>query len=125
MRLWVDSKLPSITVVVQIVDKNSGLIVENGRVTFDGGLVEPRGGQPAVSPPTKYVSIDSSFGHRKNSPFIVVGCCRDPTTGEDNLGFEIHLLPRREDRAVRDHQVFHNLWVRHNDEELVSEPDGI
>ncbi len=125
MRLRVDRELPPVTVVVQIVDENSGLIVENRRVAFHGGLVKPRGGQPAVSPPTKYVSIVSAFGRQTNLPFIVVGRSCDPTTGKDNLGFEIHLLPRRKDRAVRDHQVLHNLWIRDNDKELVSEPDGI
>ena len=62
MRLWVDRELPSVTVIVQIVDEHSGLIVEHGCVDFEGGLVETSGGQSTVGHPTKYVSIVSYSG---------------------------------------------------------------
>lgn len=51
----------------------------------------------------------------KDSPSIVVrrGC--DSTTSEDGLTLQKHLLPRRENAAIGDHQILNNVGVGDND----------
>lgn len=63
-------------------------------------------------------------GEKHHIPGLIVRSGGDSTTDEDDLGLHEHLLAGGEDGAVGDDEVLDDLWVGHDDEQLVAEPHG-
>ena len=51
MRLRVNRKCSSLTVVMETLNHDGSLMVQDGGISHDGGLVEPNVGQTTVLPP--------------------------------------------------------------------------
>lgn len=62
---------------------------------------------------------------RINLPSVIVWSSSDASTSKDSLAFDKHFFARRKHVSVGNHEVLGNVWVRNNDEQLVSKPDGI
>lgn len=60
-----------------------------------------------------------------HAPSVVIWVCDNTTKTKDCLAFDIGFPSRREDRAIRNHQVFGYFWVGYYDEQLAAYPDGI
>lgn len=73
------------------------------------------------------MSTRPSFQRRRRAkvhpPSVVIGIGNNTTEAEDCLALNISFPSRGEYCAVRDHQVFGDLWVGYYDEQLAAYPD--
>lgn len=58
-------------------------------------------------------------------PSVIIRSSGDTSTSKDSLALDEHLLSRRKDISIGNHQVLSNVGIRDNHKELVSQPDGV
>lgn len=116
---------PLLTLIEHVLDESSRLALHHRDICAYSARSQPVASKTAVLAPryqTRWnvnetlLSFQKRRAAKVHPPSVVIGTGNNTTEAEDCLALNVSFSSRGEYRAVRDHQVFGNLWVGYYDE---------